>query len=278
MPKPSAPTTLVDGAVKVLNAASPDDKVSLTADLASKWRAGGMIIGDILPLDLSERPARPEHPVLLPPQDMPKRGTGGKKGRRALLHALAHIELNAIDLAWDLIARFSAELAKAHPAETVSEFCDDWIRVADDEARHFKMLQKRLAVLDTHYGDLPAHDGLWAVAMATQNNILARLAVVPMVLEARGLDVTPATCARLREQGLNEDADDLDIIYRDEIVHVATGVKWFNTIALSKHLTPAEAWRKLVKEYFKGRVRGPFNTEGRNQANFSPDFYENLDE
>ena len=133
-----------------------------------------------------------------------------------------------------------------------------------------------MEAMDIAYGDLPAHDGLWQSASATRRDVLARLAVVPLVLEARGLDVTPGTAARLRQQGQDDDADMLEIIYRDEIVHVAAGVKWFNLIADAADLPLAETYRNLVRRYFKGRVRGPFNAEGRDLANFPAEYYENV--
>jgi len=220
---------LIDGAIAILNSASPADKVSLTRELAAAWRDGSLkFTGDInasTPPALPDHPARPAEPTLLPPRDMPKRSVGGVRGRRALLHALTHIELNAIDLAWDLIARFAPQLSTWLDPGAVRDFCDDWVGVAADEARHFAMLEERLGVLESRYGDLPAHDGLWQATFETRGDILARLAVVPMVLEARGLDVTPATISRLRRQGLDDDAAMLDIIYRDEIVHVGAGVK-----------------------------------------------------
>ena len=272
-----APNSLVAGAVEILNTAAPDRKVSLTRRLAAAWRSGSLDIAGEATVAAPDRPARPARPVLLAPREMPKRGVAGVKGRRALLHALAHIELNAIDLAWDLIARFCGVLPPDLPRPAVCDFFHDWVGVADDEARHFSMLAERLAALESHYGDLPAHDGLWAAAFETRGDILARLAVVPLVLEARGLDVTPATIRRLRHQDLSEDADTLEAIYRDEIVHVGAGVKWFNAIADARKLPRAGTFQNLVRGYFKGRVQGPFNLEARQQAGFPPEYYENLD-
>jgi len=273
----AAPETLVASAVEILRTASPAAKVSKTHRLAQLWRGGSFQIGDGAAITVPDRPARPTHPVLLTPREMPKRGVGGVKVRRALLHALCHIELNAIDLAWDLIARFAAHLSQQFSDQTVAAFCDDWVGVADDEARHFTMLVDRLSLVQTNYGDLPAHDGLWSAAFDTRGDILARLAVVPLVLEARALDVTPATVERLRGQGLDDDADMLEAIYRDELVHVAAGIKWFNIIADDADRPRVETYRSLVQQYFKGRVRGPFNTSGRSQANFSAEYYENID-
>ena len=216
------------------------------------------------------RPARPEKPELLPPRDVPRRRINrGEAGRVALLHALAHIELNAIDLAWDIIARFSEEaLPKA--------FFDDWVTVAKEEAFHFTLLSERLGQLGAAYGDLPAHDGLWEAAQETAGDLLARLAVVPLVLEARGLDVTPAMIAKLEEVEDRQSAEILKVIYRDEIGHVATGRRWFEYLCQERRLEPKETWRALVEKHFRGGLKPPFNEEGRLAADFPPDYYQPL--
>src|SRR5207249_9489560 len=182
------PVSLAEGAAAILSTAEPAQKVALSRELAALWREGQMAIGRA---DPPSRPARPERPVLRPPRDMPKRRNfGAPAGRVALLHALAHIELNAIDLAWDLLARFG-------DAGLPSAFFDDWLGVAAEEAEHFSLLASRLAALGASYGDLAAHDGLWEAAAVTAHDLIARLAVVPLVLEARGLDVTPEMIRRL---------------------------------------------------------------------------------
>ncbi|HEX9535906.1 MAG TPA: ferritin-like domain-containing protein, partial [Stellaceae bacterium] len=216
------------------------------------------------------RPARPERPQLRPPKEMPKRRAfGSPAGRIALLHALAHIELNAIDLAWDIIARFSGE-ALPHA------FFDDWVGVATEEAVHFELLAERLADFGARYGDLPAHDGLWESAAATADDLLARLAVVPLVLEARGLDVTPEMAATLERVGDPESAAVLRRIYCDEIDHVAAGVRWFDELCRARGLIPEETFRKLVRRYFKGELKPPFNREARAAAGFPARYYEPL--
>jgi len=217
---------------------------------------------------LPARPARPDRPELRRPGDMPRRKAGGSAEKRiALLHALAHIELNAIDLAWDMVARFAGpELPRA--------FCDDWVRVADEEALHFGLLDGRLKALGAAYGDLPAHDGLWSAAMETAHDLLARLAIVPLVLEARGLDVTPAMIVDLRRSDDPESAAILQRIYDDEIGHVAIGSHWFHTIAHQRGLDPMTAWQELVKRHFRGQLKKPFNRAAREQARLPADFYE----
>ncbi len=201
---------------------------------------------------------------------MPKRRTGAVAGRAALLHAVAHIEFNAIDLAFDLIARFSALLGDRGP-----EFVDDWIGVGADEAKHFLMLEERLASYGMAYGDLPAHDGLWDAAMATQADLKARLAIVPMVLEARGLDVTPDMIRKFEKAGDEAAAQALQTIYRDEITHVAAGTKWFAAECEAQGLPPVPTFQALVRQYFKGNLKPPFNDAAHRQAGLLPQFYQN---
>jgi uncharacterized ferritin-like protein (DUF455 family) len=246
----------------------PAEKVAASRDIAAAWRSGSIVaIGSALPPD---RPARPPRPALLPPRAMPRRrAAGSTAGRIALLHALAHIELNALDLAWDIIARFAAPaLPRA--------FYDDWVTVAAEEATHHALLARRLAALGAAYGDLPAHDGLWEAAQATAHDLLARLAVVPLVLEARGLDVTPGMIERLRRFGDAESAALLEIIYRDEIGHVAAGRRWFDWLCRERGLAPAETYRALVRRHFNGVLKPPFNHAGRAAAGMAPGFYEPL--
>ena len=235
---------------------------------ASDWR--GLRITAIGEGQPPDRPARPESPELLPPNRVKKRKIGpGTAGRFALLHALAHIELNAIDLAWDIIARFTHE-------ELPRDFYDDWVRVADEEAKHFSLLSDRLAALGGRYGDLPAHDGLWQAAEATADDLLARLAVVPMVLEARGLDVTPAMIKKLQDAGDEESASVLQVIYDEEIGHVAIGRRWFQWLCAKRQLEPVSTWQRLVRERFRGPLKPPFNEPGRSKAGLSADYYSDL--
>ncbi|HEY0526926.1 MAG TPA: ferritin-like domain-containing protein [Stellaceae bacterium] len=268
---PSVSDTLAAAAVRVLTAADPADKVALSRRAAADWRAG--TIAEIGAATPPARPARPERPVLLPPRDMPRRRAGGSAaGRIALLHALAHIELNAIDLAWDIVARFADS-----PDELPRAFFDDWVRVADEEAKHHAALASRLAALGAAYGDLPAHDGLWQASEETAHDLLARLAVVPLVLEARGLDVTPDMIERLARLGDPESAAVLRMIYEDEIGHVATGRRWFEHVCAARGgLPPVETYHALVRRHFRGQLKPPFNTRAREQAGFAASFYEPL--
>jgi uncharacterized ferritin-like protein (DUF455 family) len=254
----------------VLAAPAPAAKVALSHAIAAAWREGAITsIGRAAP---PERPARPARPLLLAPREMPKRRAGGADATGiALLHALAHIELNAIDLAWDIIARFTGDgLPRG--------FYDDWVGVAAEEAKHHALLAARLADLGAAYGDLPAHDGLWAAAQTTAHDLLARLAVVPMVLEARGLDVTPGMIERLERFGDAASAAVLRVIYADEIGHVGVGRRWFDWLCAHRDLPAAETWRRLVRRHFTGRVKPPFNRAGRDAAGLPASFYEPLAE
>jgi uncharacterized ferritin-like protein (DUF455 family) len=197
---------------------------------------------------------------------MPKRGKGGSlAGRIALLHALAHIEFTAIDLALDMAGRFGGAMGP--------EFIGDWLAVAADEAMHFALLARRLGALGSGYGALPAHDGLWDAAFATRGDVLARLAIVPMVLEARGLDVTPTIAERLRSAGDEPSARILDRILADEIRHVRFGTKWFANLCQRRGIPPATMWRALVERYFGGILKPPFNDSARLAAGLPRDFY-----
>ncbi len=256
----------------VLETAGPQDKAALARETAAAWRAGALAAptGDGVqhaPL----RPARPERPMLVAPGKVARRRLSSPAGRAALLHAVAHIEFNAIDLAFDLVARFSGD--PVLPDETRSAFVDDWIGVGDDEARHFAMVCDRLAALATAYGDLPAHDGLWSAAEATAGELSARLAVAPMVLEARGLDVTPGMIERLDAAGDRDSAAVLQVIYEDEIGHVAAGARWLRVLADVLGEDPESLFRRQVRACFKGALKPPFNTEARNEAGLHEALY-----
>ena len=254
-------------ACRVLLTANAEDKAAASRQAAAHWRAGRLNHDDWpIPPD---RPARPDRPVLLPPSEMPKRRRGGSLATRiALLHAVAHIELNAIDLAWDIVARFGAQMPRA--------FLDDWVAVGDDEARHFLFIQQRLAGLGSSYGAMPAHDGLWQAAAATRDDLAARLAVVPMVLEARGLDVTPAMIARFETVGDGESAAALKVIYEDEIGHVAAGVRWFDYLCAQRGIAPEAYFHQLIEQNFHGRLKPPFNQDARLKAGMAASLYEPL--
>lgn len=233
-----------------------------------RWAEERLAIGDAC-ADLG-RPSRPAEPRLVPPKDVPRRRINrGSSGRIALLHALAHIELNAVDLAADMIARFATQ-------STPRAFCEDWLKVLDEEGRHFLLVSDRLEALGSHYGAHPAHDGLWEAAETTAGDLMARLAVVPLVLEARGLDVTPAMIAKLKQVEDPESAAVLAVIYEEEIGHVAIGRRWFAWTAEARGLDPWEVWPQLVRKHFRGSLKPPFNHAGREAAGIPRSGYEGL--
>ncbi|TFI58060.1 ferritin-like domain-containing protein [Sphingomonas parva] len=258
------PDTLAQACRNVLLTAEPREKVRAAREAARGWRRGRL--AHVFDVAMPDRPARPEAPELLPASRMPKRGRGGsERGRIAMLHALAHIEFGAIDLAFDLVGRFGGDFPP--------DFADDWIGVGADEAMHFALLDRRLRALGGGYGAMPAHDGLWEAAEETAGDVLARLAVVPMVLEARGLDVTPATVARFEAAGDRRSAAILNRIFTDEIRHVRAGTKWFVSRCQSQGFATIPHWQRLVRRHFRGAIKPPFNDSARDQAGLSRDFY-----
>ncbi len=261
--------TAQEWALCVLNDANPAGKVDRVSQFQSNWTSYPKI-GDC-PANLPNSPARPDRPSLIDPNQVPKRGLGSVRGRAAMLHAIAHIELNAIDLACDMVCRFADD--HDIPDNMRAEFVSDWLAVAVDEARHFQMLTKRLSELGFGYGDFPAHNGLWEAAEETRHDLSARLAIAPLVLEARGLDVTPAIIKKLTNVNDADSIAILQVIYREEVSHVAKGVKWFQRISKVRN-QPAEAYFKhLVQTHFKGQLKPPFNQVARTLAGMPPEFY-----
>lgn len=260
--------TLAGMAVEVLTTADGREKTALGRRHAAAWFAA-RAAGTPLPVGRAApplRPARPAKPDLLPPRDVPRRRPGTPAGRIALLHAVGHIELNAVDLHWDIIARFAD-----HPMP--AGFYDDWVRAADEEAKHFNLICDCLEEMGSHYGALPAHAGMWRAAEDTADDLLGRLAVVPMVLEARGLDVTPGMIDLFRKAGEARPVAALETIYAEEVGHVAYGSKWFNWLCGREGLDPKEVFHGLVRKYFHSTLKPPFNEEKRAEAGLPPDFY-----
>ncbi|MDO8983141.1 ferritin-like domain-containing protein [Cypionkella sp.] len=260
--------TLAEMAVEVLTTADGRAKTALSHAHAARWRtaraAGApLAVGQASP---PQRPARPEKPDLLDPREVPRRRPGSPLGRIALLHAVAHIELNAVDLHWDIIARFT---------DTVMPlgFYDDWVQAADDESKHFNLLCDCLETMGSHYGAMPAHAFMWQAAEDTAADLLGRLAVVPMVLEARGLDVTPGMIALFTQAKETQAIAALNTIYAEEVAHVAYGAKWFNWLCGRAGDDPKEVFHTLVRKYFHGNLKPPFNEEKRAEAGLPPDFY-----
>ena len=244
--------------------AQPGAKVMAARSAARDWRLGRLAFA--FDVAMPDRPARPALPELLPPNRMPKRGRGlSENGRIALWHALAHIEFSAIDLALDAAGRFGGELGV--------DFTGDFLAVAADEAMHFALLDRRLRALGSSYGALAAHDGLWDAAHDTRHDAAARLAIVPMVLEARGLDVTPIMLERLRGQGDATGVRLLERILDDEIRHVRIGTKHFIAHCEGRGESPETYWKSLVKRHFRGSLKPPFNDSARLAAGLSRSFY-----
>ena len=259
---------LTEMACAVLETADGREKTALSRTFAAEWMAARE--RDILPEvgkgTPPDRPARPDAPELLDPREVPKRKPGTPEGRIALLHAVAHIELNAVDLHWDLIARFGH-------IEMPPGFYDDWVRAADEESKHFNLVSDCLEAHDSFYGALPAHAGMWRAAEDTADDIMGRLAVVPMVLEARGLDVTPGMIDIFRRAGDDMAIAALETIYSEEVGHVAYGSKWFHFLCGRDGLDPKPEFHSLVRKYFHGTLKPPFNEEKRAEAGIPPDFY-----
>lgn len=209
--------------------------------------------------ELPNIPGRPAQPLMVPPKDAPRRSLGTVDGRAALIHALAHIEFNAINLALDVTWRFSG---------LPDAFYREWANVAREEAYHFTLLREHLSKHDHQYGDFPAHNGLWEMAEKTKGDLLARLALVPRTLEARGLDASPAIRSKLAAVGDHEGAAILDIILHDEIGHVAVGNRWYRHVCTEHGLDPIATYAQLADQYRAPKFRGPFNREARLAAGF----------
>ena len=251
-----------------LAVSDPAEKCAGVQALARAWRSG------ILPLDASAMlksaqhvPGQPARPVLVPPRQVPRRAMNTLAGRAAMIHAMTHIEFNAINLALDALWRFPG-MPDAYYA--------DWLRVAEEEALHFHMLSGHLASLGHAYGDFPAHNGLWEWAEKTRDDVLARMALLPRTMEARGLDVTPALRARLVQAGDAAAGPILDIILRDEIGHVAIGNHWFAWLCAQRGLQVRQTYNRLLTDYRAPTLRAPFNLTARRAAGFGEEELESL--
>ncbi|XP_051991027.1 uncharacterized protein HI_0077 isoform X4 [Xyrauchen texanus] len=255
--------TLCMWATKILRTPDPQEKVFLTRMVQEKWNSGAITeIGEASP---PVQPSRKDNLTVMEPGKI-KRGKGGTLASRiALLHSLANIEQWAIDLSWDVIARFSSfRLTSGEPLPR--QFFDDFVKVAGDEAKHYQLLEQRIMELGSSFGALPVHNGLWQSATDTSNDLLARLAIVHMVHEARGLDVHPQTLSRFAAQADTSSVKVLEVIYTDEITHVAAGLRWFTYICSNEGRDSLKTFHDLVTLHFKGFLKPPFNTEGRKTA------------
>lgn len=248
-----------DPAKKVLRTQALHKQIVESETLNRKW-------ANNIPISIPV-PGRPEKPELVDPKAVKHRKLTTPEGRAGLVHAVAHIEFNAINLALDAIYRFR---------EMPDQYYRDWLLVAAEESKHFSLLRGRLENLDYHYGDLPAHNGLWEMAVKTEHDVLTRMALVPRVLEARGLDVTPGMIKRLQQVGDAETVNILNIILAEEIGHVTIGSHWYHYCCKNSDLEPDTTFRELLNEYMGGGLRGPLHTEARLQAGFSKKEIEQL--
>lgn len=257
-----APRDIHAVAYACLMASEPSRKILLTEEAFRAWSDGALAFDERASSDdvvAVPVPGRPALPRLVHPRELPQRGLGSEEGRAALIHAVAHIEFNAINLAWDAVYRFR-DLPRA--------YVDDWVRVAWDESRHFQLLERRLRDLGHSYGDFDAHNGLWEMALATADDALARMALVPRVLEARGLDVTPGMIRRVRGVGDEATSAILELILREEVAHVAAGTRWFRYLCDRRGVDAGPTFLDLVRTRASGSVRGPFNLSARTEAGF----------
>jgi len=238
---------------------SPLEKVSKTQALYQQWLDGELIVSDD-EISVPDEPGRPNKPELVEPRDLPRRRKTEESGNASLIHAICHIEFNAINLALDAVARF-AGLPK--------QFYADWMRVAFEESQHFVLLREHLLTMNSDYGEFPAHSGMWDMAKKTHHDPLIRMALVPRVLEARGLDVTPKMMNKLRGHGELRAVEILEIILNEEIGHVKVGTDWFNYLCDQRSLAPLVVFKDLLDNYFHGELRGPFFTEARKKAGFT---------
>lgn len=243
-----------------LDCADPRAKCVLTDLAYAELRSGGLLLDSLDDVAEIGVPGRPDRPRLVPPRELPRRRPGSVQGRVSLLHALAHIEFNAINLAWDAVYRF-----RGMP----DDFYIDWVGVAFEEAHHYRLLVERLQDMGSAYGSLDAHDGLWEMACKTAHDPLVRMALVPRVLEARGLDVTPGIIERLEKAGDHASVAVLEVILRDEIGHVEIGTRWFRYLCAARGLESEATFARLLEEYMQGQIKQPFHYQARERAGFN---------
>ncbi|MBW0495061.1 hypothetical protein O181_034776 [Austropuccinia psidii MF-1] len=275
------PKSLLEWGAIILRTPSPELKIQFTRHAFQSFRKGQLAIfpSSATPSGFSLPPDQPtrEAVQLVKPGDVLKRGKGGSVASRIkLLHALANIELWAIDLAWDIITRFAHELVGGKKLPRA--FFTDFAKVAEDEAKHFTLLREALKRLGSDWGQLPIHDGLWQSARDTAHSLTSRICIIHLVHEARGLDVNPTQIKRVRDAGDHETASSLEIIHADEVTHVAAGHRWLCYICNTSEpkLDPVNVFRSQVKDHFFGKLKPPFNAADRAKAGLSPSFYEDL--
>ncbi len=260
MPEMSSSISLYAAVKHCLYCSDINEKVRLTQFIARQWRDGLLDLTETDSVESIADAGRPPLPALVSPAKLAKRSINTLQGRQALIHAICHIEFNAINLALDAVYRFR---------DMPRDYYSDWMQVAYEEAYHFSLLRERLQQMDCDYGDFNAHNGLWEMACKTDHDVMVRMALVPRVLEARGLDVTPGMIQRLRSAGDLRTVALLEIILRDEVGHVAIGTQWFQYLCQQRNINADQTFADLLQTYMKGHVKGPFYEQGRREAGFS---------
>jgi len=261
----SAPN-LFKQALRCLRIDDPQDKVRATRSLRDDWQTSSFSFDPVEVMAIPV-PGRPEKPELVDPREVPQRSFTTEKGKLSLVHAIAHIEFNAINLALDAVYRFQS---------MPTDYYSDWIQVADEEAKHFTMLSSYLSDHGIRYGDMPAHNGLWEMAVKTDNDVMVRMALVPRVLEARGLDVTPGMIRKLQDIGDDRLVEILQVIFDEEIGHVSIGSRWFHHLCEQRGLDAEQTFLSLIEKYMQGARFGPFETDARIRAGFTDEELERL--
>lgn len=260
-------TDLLSRAHAALVEDDPYSKCRLVDHLQANWLQGKVLLDANKQIPPVTHPGRPLRPKLVNPRELPRRGLGTEAGRAALIHAIAHIEFNAINLALDAICRYR---------QLPADYYADWLKVAQEESKHFNLLQNRLQELGYCYGDLVAHNGLWEVAMRTAHDPIHRMAMVPRMMEARGLDITPDMIKRFRKLGDDKTTAILEVILREEIGHVETGSRWFRYLCEKRGIDAEQNWIELIQVYLGDDIRCPLHWETRRQAGFTDNELEQL--
>jgi len=257
---PKSVNSLQEAASQCLMLANAADKVNLSYEIRKLWADGLLNIDNVTCANEQCTIGALQKPKLVPFNQLPKRSVKSKEGHAALIHSFAHIEYNAINIAWDAVYRFN---------NMPQEYYDDWSKIAAEEAYHFQLLRDYLLTLGYDYGSFVAHAGLWEMVEQTRYDVMVRMALVPRVLEARGLDVTPDIIQRFKHHKMDEAANILEIIYQDEIGHVGVGSKWFKVVCEQREIDCHDTFAELIERYAADKIRQPFNFDARQQAGFS---------
>ena len=260
MPVINIKQSLRQRALICLQESDPDKKVQTTYALFDDLQNCRVEIDKDFTAESQCLSGNPQKPELVPAYQLPKRGMGSLEGHAALIHSFAHIEFNAINIAWDAVYRF---------ANMPEQYYRDWAEIAKEEAYHFQLINDYLKTINYEYGSFQAHNDLWEMVKKTAHDVMVRMALVPRVLEARGLDVTPSIISRFKHHGYDKAVEILEIIYRDEIGHVEKGSHWFKYLCEQRGLNPEQTFIELIRSYATDKIRKPFNDVAREQAGFT---------